>query len=254
MISLPGTVTLKIYRRVTVAATTESGATNKHHANRNIKSGRNSDEQGGTIVTVASFVLTVHADPAYLEAAPCLIVFHAGTCPAPTSASASASTSPSTPTSTSTSTQEERDWEADYPLVRAYLSPRLLLHTLRCADTLTGWGIEVATLPQGEVWLRYRQGIDAIWTGVGLPREEMSYEERLGLLGPGGSLIGGGGGGLEGEDGGIRRGGSKRRNKDNTGAGAEKGSGERKRRGAKKEKALRRAYYRLSLQVRVRRN
>ena len=32
------------------------------------------------------------------------------------------------------------------------------------------------------VWVRYRLGVDAIWTGLGLPSEETGLEDRLGLL------------------------------------------------------------------------
>ena len=31
------------------------------------------------------------------------------------------------------------------------------------------------------MWVRYRQGVDSIWTGIGLPSEETGLEERLGL-------------------------------------------------------------------------
>ena len=37
-------------------------------------------------------------------------------------------------------------------------------------------------LPSGlGVWVRYRLGVDSIWTGLGLPSEETGLEERLGL-------------------------------------------------------------------------
>ena len=37
-------------------------------------------------------------------------------------------------------------------------------------------------LPSGlGVWVRYRQGVDSIWTGLGLPSEEIGLEDRLGL-------------------------------------------------------------------------
>ena len=65
------------------------------------------------------------------------------------------------------------------PQVRGYLSPSSLLLTLSCQLSLTSWQVDTHPLPGGGVWLRYRQGVDAIWTGLGLPTEEMSYEDRL---------------------------------------------------------------------------
>jgi hypothetical protein len=52
---------------------------------------------------------------------------------------------------------------------------------LSCRSVYELWAVVSSTLPSGETYVQYRYGIDAIWTGKGLPREEMSYFERLDL-------------------------------------------------------------------------
>jgi hypothetical protein len=65
--------------------------------------------------------------------------------------------------------------------VRGYISPLKMLQTLICEEALKGWGVTVSMTPGGGAWVGYRNGVDAVWTGLGLPSEEMSYEERLGV-------------------------------------------------------------------------
>lgn len=70
---------------------------------------------------------------------------------------------------------------SDYPRIRGYLNKELFYQTLSCLDTLMGWYVTVQVNNDGSSILEYKSGIDSIWTGIGLPRMEMSYEERLGL-------------------------------------------------------------------------
>lgn len=78
------------------------------------------------------------------------------------------------------------------------------------------------------LWMEYRLGIDAIWTGQDLPTMEMSPETRLGLT-PGWDEV------------------QKEKEGDDAAGGAKK---KRRRRGQESgsSKKLRRAYYRKSLQ------
>lgn len=55
------------------------------------------------------------------------------------------------------------------------------LHMLLCTSTLQQWSVDVWPDPSGDVWLEYRKGIDAIWTGDGFPTHDMSPEDRLGV-------------------------------------------------------------------------
>ena len=41
------------------------------------------------------------------------------------------------------------------------------------------WHVDSYLGLDGSMWIEHRIGVDAIWTGVGLPREEMTAEERL---------------------------------------------------------------------------
>ena len=45
-------------------------------------------------------------------------------------------------------------------------------------------GCEVVFEADGSLHVEYRRGLDAIWTGIGLPRYEMSPEQKLGLVLP----------------------------------------------------------------------
>ena len=96
------------------------------------------------------------------------------------------------------------------------------------------------------VWVRYRLGVDAIWTGLGLPTEEMSYEDRLGYVER--TEEGTEEGGAEGEGGRRRRGGGADKKGGKKGGKRGDTTGAKKGRSSRAAKDLRRAYYRTSLQ------
>ena len=110
---------------------------------------------------VEVFHLIVQDDPVLVNTAPCLYVLKTGFCPSGTPAT---------------------DWESEFPRIRSYVSSRhYLLNAFCSADTLQIWYVDATMTPDGSLWVEYRLGIDSIWTGIGMPRIEMNPEERLGL-------------------------------------------------------------------------
>lgn len=111
---------------------------------------------------LASFKLVVRADPRIEKTAPCLFVFHRSQCP---------------------HDAREEDWIAYFPNIRSYSASQHYLHNIYCSDdeALKTWHVDAHLNANGAMWVEYRHGIDAIWTNIGLPRMEMSAEERLGL-------------------------------------------------------------------------
>lgn len=119
---------------------------------------RNDDKR---LKLVEVFHLIVQEDPVLVNTAPCLYVLKTGFCPSGTPAA---------------------DWESEFPRIRSYVSPRhYLLNAFCSADTLQTWYVDATLIPDGSLWVEYRLGIDSIWTGIGMPRIEMNPEERLGL-------------------------------------------------------------------------
>lgn len=91
-------------------------------------------------------------------------------------------------------------------------------------------------LPSGlGVWVRYRLGVDSIWTGLGLPSEETGLEERLGLTTIDHNTA-------------TSSSSSSSKKKDKKQTTKEKEGGVGSKRGTRGAKDLRRAYYRKSLQ------
>lgn len=65
-------------------------------------------------------------------------------------------------------------------IIRSYLPIQRYLRLLHCAGIFHTWHVSLHA-GQGGFWVEYRNGIDAIWTGRGLPRYEDTFEVRLGL-------------------------------------------------------------------------
>jgi len=128
-----------------------------------IKDINNSDRDGDKkLKLVEVFHLIVQDDPILVNTAPCLYVLRTGFCPSGTPAG---------------------DWESEFPRIRSYIpSHHYLLNAFCSADTLQAWYVDAIMNPDGSLWVEYRLGIDSIWTGIGMPRIEMNPEERLGLF------------------------------------------------------------------------
>ncbi len=114
----------------------------------------------GTIL--GSFRLTVKPDLRLEKTAPCLFVFHHSQCP---------------------DDAREEDWISYFPNIRSFSPATYYLHNIYCSDeeSLKSWHVNAYLSANGAMWIDYRQGVDAIWTNIGLPQMEMSAEERLGV-------------------------------------------------------------------------
>lgn len=116
---------------------------------------------------IGSFQLLVHEDPIAQQIAPCLHLFNQGQCPAGIPA-----------------------WVAEsaFPMVRSRSPPSQYMANLLCYyhqendGGLQHWDIKARLIHDGSLHVEYRLGIDSIWSGIGLPRPEMSPAERLGLF------------------------------------------------------------------------
>lgn len=64
--------------------------------------------------------------------------------------------------------------------IRSYLPIERYLKTIYCLDIMQKWHVSSYQTASG-FWIEYRNGIDAIWTGRGLPVREQTFEERLDL-------------------------------------------------------------------------
>jgi hypothetical protein len=70
----------------------------------------------------------------------------------------------------------------DFPKVKGYLTPEYYLYSLSCYKLLnTSWHLDTFMNTNGHFWVEYRQGIDAIWTGQGLPSPDQTSYQMLGL-------------------------------------------------------------------------
>lgn len=139
---------------------------------------------------VFSFLLTVRPDERLRYAHHCMALFRQGVCPLASSNAA----------------QERADAENRFPVVRTALPLRShYLLALTCRDVFATWFVSsfvsaaqtadnttTSTSRSGASsgggvslgpWLffEYRAGIDAIWTGVGLPSSDQAPGARLGL-------------------------------------------------------------------------
>jgi hypothetical protein len=144
IISQPGTVKFKVAYKPTTCNTTDSTCSFK---------------------ILDMFNLVVKSDPNAKTFSKCLDMFRIAEC--------------------YTGAQAENDYSNDFPKVKGYISPKYLFsHSFGCMDTLNTWYVDFNLDPSGSIRIDYRSGIDAIWLGTGLPRLEMSFEERLGLPAP----------------------------------------------------------------------
>jgi len=108
------------------------------------------------------FTLYVNNDPTIIAYAPCIYVFKESFCPL-------------------TTQQQQNDWLKYFPKIRSFSSSQKYLQNLFCVAYLREWFVDAFLNADGSMWIEYRVGIDSIWTGIGLPRVEMSYGEKLGL-------------------------------------------------------------------------
>lgn len=143
---------------------------------------------------VFSFVLAVRPDERLRYAHHCMVLFRQGVCPL----------------ASSNATQERADADGRFPVVRTALPLRShYLLALTCLDVFASWFVSSFASPAAPPaetnntsttntstvvvssggaassgpWLffEYRAGIDAIWTGVGLPSSDQTPGARLGL-------------------------------------------------------------------------
>lgn len=112
-------------------------------------------------VTLLLTRLTVVPNPEMEASENCLFLFTSLICPAPAHQS------------------DTNLWEFSFPNEIGFLPSHLYLKVLSCRSVFDLWAITSSTLPSGETFVQYRYGIDAIWTGKGLPRVDMSYYDRL---------------------------------------------------------------------------
>mmetsp|Transcript_19725 Transcript_19725/g.32966 ORF Transcript_19725/g.32966 Transcript_19725/m.32966 type:complete len:1119 (+) Transcript_19725:127-3483(+) len=201
-----------------------------------------SSSSGGSMETASSvsssvlvklvevFHLNVQEDPVIANAAPCIYVLKDSMCPADTLGS---------------------DWDADFPRVRSYSSGTKNNNYLRnivCAgEALSAWHVDSHLNADGSLWIDFRMGVDSIWTGVGMPRMEQSPEERLGLFSEEGVVSGFKSNVRTDMDSSS----SSSSNGDSSNSTSNSRSGraiDKKKAARAAQKAIRRAYYRKSLQ------
>lgn len=136
--------------------------------------------------TLAVFQLQVHVDPVAQATAPCLYVLQQGVCPFDFNSHQDGGSSAAEAVAAA-------DHDRLFPFTRASFpthtpaNPLLYLQNLYCADEtrlLGRWGVRSYILADASLHVEYRLGIDAIWTGVGLPRQEMAPAQKLGLVLP----------------------------------------------------------------------
>jgi hypothetical protein len=70
--------------------------------------------------------------------------------------------------------------DAGPAMIRSYIPSFHYLKVIYCANIMHKWHVSAFNTSHG-FWIEYRNGVDAIWTGRGLPKYEQSFEERLGL-------------------------------------------------------------------------
>eukprot|EP01038_Epipyxis_sp_PR26KG_P011455 gene11455-15346_t len=105
--------------------------------------------------------LEVLENPKTIMATPCIYIFQQAICPIEI---------------------PESDWIEDFPRIRSYSSAKNYMRNILCSgEVLSSWYVDSYLIPDGSLWVDYRMGVDSIWTGIGMPRIEMSYEERLGV-------------------------------------------------------------------------
>jgi hypothetical protein len=113
--------------------------------------------------TIGIFSLNVKDDPEATQQQQCVYLFHSNMYPR---------------------YGLESDQNSDFPRVSGVLwtnSRTFLLSLSACLDVWKSWQVDAWVTPDASIWVLYRAGIDSIWTGVGLPTETMTHENRLEL-------------------------------------------------------------------------
>ena len=110
--------------------------------------------------SIASFSLTVKADPRLKHTTRCVSFFRLLSCPVD---------------------MRESEWLSYFPRVKGVVSGESIYELLVCSETFSRWHVGLFPMPSGVVWLEFKAGIEAIWTGTNLPMMEQSFEQRLEL-------------------------------------------------------------------------
>ena len=110
--------------------------------------------------SIASFSLTVKEDPHLKYTARCVAFFRQLSCPVD---------------------MRESDWQSYFPRVKGVVSGHSFYDLLMCSETFAKWHVGLFPVPSGDVWLEFKAGIEAIWTGTNLPMMEQTFEQRLEL-------------------------------------------------------------------------
>jgi hypothetical protein len=101
----------------------------------------NLNNNNNTTTTLEIFKLEVRNDPSITEASPFMLVFKNSFC------------------------SVERDWIEYFPKTRSYLNSKYYLQNIYCQEKLRDWFVDAFLNVDGSMWIEYRVGIDAIWTG-----------------------------------------------------------------------------------------
>jgi hypothetical protein len=162
IVSQPGTVELKVLT-VQAKEATPSSSPSTAPSRSSFSKGQRVPYHIPTLLLTR---LIVQPNPELIASQNCLFVFTSLTCPVP---------------SESTGTADRTQWEYTFPNEIGFLSSNYYLLMLSCSSVFDLWAVLSSPLPSGVTYVQYRYGIDSIWTGNGLPREEMSFHERLDL-------------------------------------------------------------------------
>lgn len=119
-------------------------------------------------ILLHKFLVDVSENPNMVVSNECLFIFNELQCPV------------------AHSKNEVDSWlEQSSLIVKGTVHPKRVFHVLSCMDVFASWAVEVHILPissviSGDVIdVSHRAGIEAVWTGQGMPRAEMNSYERL---------------------------------------------------------------------------
>ena len=143
------------------------------------------DNDGSSATVLAVMTLNVRPDPdASKDSGRCLFLFREGVCDSSDALMSAKLTKPSVIDGDS-----DADGGGSRPRaishefganMRFYYpaSPRMYLKFLTCTPTFDHWHISWHAHADG-FWVEYKNGIDSIWTGHRLPRDDMSFADIL---------------------------------------------------------------------------
>ena len=124
-------------------------------------------QQHQKIRVINSILVTVKENPRFVTIRPCLFVFLKSFCPM------------------DLHHQAEEDYNSLFPMTRHFLPSSNYVANLQCFnESLALMRVSSYLNVDGSMWVEYRQGIDSIWTSIGLPTLEMAPTERLQLILP----------------------------------------------------------------------